>query len=560
MNRGMGAGVNTLSLRPCGTEIASGGNDSTVRRWSFPSGELLQTLEVFLPPEEVALRTSLGEIPDNHAVECVAYGVNGKSLAFGGEFFSIQLWDLLNGRRERIFQTGCFIFSIALNEHFLVSGDHDFSVCLWSLMSGQRLHTWGGHSGDVKSVLFHPQRKDEIISGGDQTVRSWRIPLFLEEERHRVLPKSGLVLSPTGLEFATGSLEGGAISLEVRNLSNGKLKRFFKMSEDIQETVFSPEGTQLAVAAQKDLFLWDWVTGGIVHTFHNIKAYTLSFGTHSSELLTIGEEATEDETEDVPGGERSKFTPHIVSLWRVPTGALISSWRSTSLQNGVFSGQGKLIASKDQKNRDALLLWDTARGHLLRRFSALSRDVPTFIFKGQDLVVRKFNQDLLTIWDTESRGQWDIAVREGFGGSTAAAGWGDSETVLALSYNEGVVDLYRFKKSSTIKDPQVVQGCIKEFLGDVRLDFRVPKEEPVEAVFLITGGYVDPIRYWRIICERNGQKERLKGQLLWSLSQNSLVARGLDLRGAELSTDHRLLFGQYGALPGVTQERRREAS
>jgi WD40 repeat protein len=56
-----------------------------------------------------------------------------------------------------------------------MSGDVAYTVRLWDLESMAELGRFSGHNGDVVSVAFSPDSR-LAASGGDQTVRVWKLP------------------------------------------------------------------------------------------------------------------------------------------------------------------------------------------------------------------------------------------------------------------------------------------------------------------------------------------------------------------------------------------------
>jgi WD40 repeat protein len=175
---GWSSRVESVCISPDGKLLVSGyWNNTTIKLWSMPEGDLLKTLEERASrepvrryhPEGVLLKTLKGH---TGGVCSVCVSPDGKLLA---------------------------------------SGSWDDTIKLWSLPDGVLLKTVKGHAGAVTSVCISPDGKLLASGSKDKTIKLWSLPEGallktveppVESSIHSFTP---VCISPDGKLLASGS-------------------------------------------------------------------------------------------------------------------------------------------------------------------------------------------------------------------------------------------------------------------------------------------------------------------------------------------------------------------
>jgi WD40 repeat protein len=153
--------VLSLAWKPDGTELASTGQDNTIRIWDIETGQTTQIMQ-----DGVTVgRFSLDWSPD---------GSKLLSLFEGGLW--IEIWDVSTG--EILFTLEGHEFQLNMAKwspdgNKIVSASSDETLRIWDALTGITDVPLIGHVGSVISVDWSPDGS-KIVSGGvDNTVRIW---------------------------------------------------------------------------------------------------------------------------------------------------------------------------------------------------------------------------------------------------------------------------------------------------------------------------------------------------------------------------------------------------
>ncbi|WP_238845190.1 WD40 repeat domain-containing protein [Nocardia terpenica] len=245
--------VNSIAISPDGENIASGGDDKTLRFWTMSALPLLghqgDVLEVAFSPDgkriasvgpdgirlwDASSRTQTNAPFTGHSgvVTSVAFSPDGRYLATGGVDRTVRLWDAGSGVEvgEPIpSQSAIFAVAFSRDGHRIATGGVDATVRLWDVASHTEIGApMTGHTASVWSVAFSPDGK-LLASGGGGGVRLW--------------------------DATTGQQKGPALNDPHYALTSG----------DVLSVAFSPDSRHIVSGdSGSRIHQWDVATGAMI--------------------------------------------------------------------------------------------------------------------------------------------------------------------------------------------------------------------------------------------------------------------------------------------------------
>lgn len=238
---------------PTGRYVAAACNDTVVRIWAYPSGELLQRIASDVPQ-----------------VTNVSWSPDGDLLAFASadiKVFNVQeqrVIATLSGHRHSVWD-----MSWAPDGRILASGSHDKSVILWNTITMTAESELAGHADEVLSVRWSPNGRQLASASSDGTIRIWdREGGMSRVLKRHVGPVTCLAWTPDGRMLASGSTDR---TLVLWNAEHGWPTHILERhTTGIASISYSGDGSLLASCSfAGDVILWRTDSAEPVHTFQS---------------------------------------------------------------------------------------------------------------------------------------------------------------------------------------------------------------------------------------------------------------------------------------------------
>ena len=156
-------GAFSVSFSPDGKTLASGCEDGLVRLWDVNTGKNKRT---FIMKQGM----QYGEVSN------VLFNRNGDTL-LSSSIYEINLWDVVTNTHKQNFSGGVQRFGrIAFNADAVIIAKHDNNtIRLLDAATGKEKKILKGHTRNVKSVAFSPDRRTLASGSWDRTVRLWDV-------------------------------------------------------------------------------------------------------------------------------------------------------------------------------------------------------------------------------------------------------------------------------------------------------------------------------------------------------------------------------------------------
>jgi WD40 repeat protein len=305
---------------------------------------------------------------------CVALAPDGKTLAAGGGYGTIRLWDVATGREKPPLreQGAGWVNAMAFAEggKTLISGGDDKTVRLWDLATGRVTRRLEVAEGVVDAVSVAPDGKTLAAAGrrlgttpgGIHTwdlatgkplrsfgrARSWTIYLPFTPDSKQLA---------SGGEGFTAYLWDVATGREVRTFEHpkppaGPLSGRARKLDLVLGLTLAPDGKTLATGDNEGMLrLWELSTGkqrrqiptGGAGSFGVFAVCALAYAPDGRTLASAGGDGT-------------------IRLWEVATGKLRGRLKGSgqTVWSLAFSPDGRLLASGSHDG--TARLWDVAAG------------------------------------------------------------------------------------------------------------------------------------------------------------------------------------------------------
>jgi len=362
--------VNAIAFSPDSRQLASGGDDDTIRLWEVATGREIKAISSF---------------KDN--VQTVAFSPDGRWLACGNRDSTFKLFEMAAEREISLSGQIGGINALALSpdRRWLASGGDDRKVMLWELTTGRQARILTGHSTRIESVAFSPDSRWFASGSVDGNIKLWAVD---SDQAIRTLGGSSegikaVAISPDGHLLAAESSDA---TVKIWNVATGReLRTLGGHSEFISSITFHPDGRILASGDFDTIRLWDVETGRLLRTLsgqHSYAVESLAFHPRGQWLASSG-------------GDSS------IRLWETSSGRLLRTFsgHTVGVNALAFSPDGRMLASGSNDN--TIKVWNVASGKELKTLIGHTQIVYTLAF-GQNGIVSGSGDGTMRFWDSES--------------------------------------------------------------------------------------------------------------------------------------------------------------
>jgi len=342
--------VLSVAFSPDGKTLASGQFYGSVQLWDVTTGR----------PTGHPLNGHLGPLNSAYSV---AFSPDGKTLASGNDYGTVLLWDVNTGRQIRHLFTphqtahDYSISPVAFSPDGKTLAGVSFhstppgtaTVRLWDVATGRPIGK-ALHAGAVDLVAFSPDSKTLASVSYIGTVRLWDVATG----------------HPIGKALHAGAVDLAAFSPDGKTLASVSLKgriRLWDMATGrkigdlltghtgpIDSVAFSADGKTLAAGGQNGTVrLWDVANQEPITTLtgHTAPVYSVAFSPGGKTLASGGDDGT-------------------IRLWNVTNQEPITTLtgHTRPADSVAFSPGGKTLASGSDTG---ILLWDVASDRQISR-------------------------------------------------------------------------------------------------------------------------------------------------------------------------------------------------
>ncbi|KAG0015271.1 hypothetical protein BGZ80_009950 [Entomortierella chlamydospora] len=495
--------IYTIAYSPDGCQVASGGMDQTIRLWNAETGDCIRTLD-----------------GHNGFVYSLMYSPNGGQIASGSFDQTVRLWNVETGDCVNALQGHGGTVNSAVyspNGSEIASGSLDQTVRLWKVETSNFSRDSDGHSGSVFSVEFSPNKDRFASASSDKTVRLWDVETgkCLQVLQGHISPIYCVAYSPKGDRITSGS---GDRTVRLWNAETGNCVYTMQgHSNEVRCISYSPKGDHIASGStDKIVRLWDVKTGNCVYALcgHDDRIVSIGFSPNSEKIVSGSGDKT-------------------VRLWDVKTGTCAHTLQShDGLVRGVaYSPNGSHVASGSFDK--TVRLWDAESSECIHILNGHHNSVWNIAYSPKgDQIASGSNDKTVRLWNVET-------------GSCVQILRGHSDGILIVAYSPDGSQIASGSTDKTVRLWDVETGkslvAITGFSGDV---VSIIWEDTFNSHYIVTGSRDKSVRRWRITKEG----DEYQVHLCWSSSNDGLVVAEATLKDVQgLSRVNWELLQQRGA-------------
>jgi WD40 repeat protein len=406
--------VRDVAFSPDGAQVATVGDDGTLRLWDPRSGASLRVLRGHVGP-----------------VYRVVFSPDGSRLATCGMDGTARVWDRVSGAElPPLIGHTREVTDVAFSrDGRLATASKDETAGVWEPSSGQRQLTLNSQAGPVTSVAFSPDGSVLAVAAADGPPSLFDLASYLaRRESAHLATVSAVDFRPDGQRLATASLDGTA---KIWDAATGKaLLTLRGPGGAVLDVAFSHDGTR-AVTAGSDgtSTVWNAETGEADMTLQGGAGSVTGVAFSPDGSLVTGSANGATEVWDGASGRRLRvLSPHgnqvndvafsldgrrVASALNDGTAVVWDSpsWRPRHVVEAhfgpvkalAFSSDGALLATAGAD--ETAKVWDLTSGSLLLTLNDHTGWVSDVAFSPDD-------RQLITASSDRTVRMWDLASQQ----------------------------------------------------------------------------------------------------------------------------------------------------
>lgn len=329
------ANIQSTSISPHGTLVATAGTDRTVMIWQADTGKVLygpleghsddifalsfsadgkmvasgsEDRKVWVWSAETGQRVCGPMEGHTGSVRGVCFSPDGKQVASGSTDNSAIIWSVESGEKDLgpLVHHRDWIYGLAYSPNglYLATASDDYSVVIWNVASGERMfHSLVGHGGYLRCVNWSPDSKKIVTAALDNLIRVFDV----ESGTLVCEPLSGHKSTLTSVSFrlfsnddepgvVSASLDGTVRVWGLRTNSFTKTQTFRNYHNDwIHSIAISPIDSRIASGGDDgQVVVVDGITGEYKLGFqpHTDWIRCVTYSPDGSKIATCSDDRT----------------------------------------------------------------------------------------------------------------------------------------------------------------------------------------------------------------------------------------------------------------------------
>ncbi|WP_331758894.1 NB-ARC domain-containing protein (plasmid) [Streptomyces sp. NBC_01544] len=331
--------VESVTIAPDGTWLATSSRDETVRIWDQATGTCTATLTGHTRPATLTGLTRPAPFTGlTRPVMSVAIAPDGTWLATTSHDMTVQIWDRATGTCTATL-TGhtrpVESVAIAPDNTWLATTSQDKTVRIWDRATGTCTATLTGHTRPVESVAIAPDNTWLATTSQDKTVRIWdqATGTCTATLTGHTRPVESVAIAPNGTWLATTSYHDETV--RIWDQATGTCTA--TLTDTARSVAIAPDSTWLATTSHDETVrIWDQATGTRTATLtgHTGTVASVAIAPDGTWLATAGFDGTVRIWDRATGTCTATLTGHtgpVMSVAIAPNG----TWLATAGYDGT---------------------------------------------------------------------------------------------------------------------------------------------------------------------------------------------------------------------------------